>query len=252
MKKVLIPLMLMIFLTGCDFGNSPFLASCRKKAQNIYTETIGAPRFDDEKMLEYTYIIDGIEYTDRLITSEEKGAFDFFKLISLLGVEHETDETKIKLNYMGVDIDMPFPDGDVFALYHKGEELVLGVNPYMKNGKIYVSEEQIQNIKTEKKLPLDVIVDEETKTVNVLSPFFSDNAGEPIKYFDMTEFKGEKTLLILDGETMKIKVGDVEYEKTVEKGYIDGKIEVSTDAKSDIIIYLWDGEKVKNIPLKLG
>ena len=252
MKKILIFSMLLLFLTGCDMGKTPFLSACRKKAGDVITENGAIPSFKESKKLGYTYIIDGYQYSDRLITGEEEGAFDFLKLISLLGIESSTEGSKINLSYMGMKISLEEAASGSYSIYIEEKEADFGIKPYSKNGRIYVKEDEVMGISDSKKLPLDVEIDEEAKTVRLTNSLFSGESTEIIKYFDVTEYKGEKTTLICDGEVMKIKVGDTEYEKNLEGEYIDGKIVVSTDNKSDVTVYLWDGSKIKTIPLKLN
>ena len=251
MKKIVLASILILLLIGGYMGRNLFLSAFHKKVTEVVTDVTGAPSFSDERKLEYTYIVDGRQYSDRLITSEEAGAFDFLKFVKLLGVENTITDGKISLSYVGLDMLLEEDTNDFYSIILKEKKTDFGIRPYKKNGIIYISEEEVKGISDSKKLPLNVEINEEKKTVSVTNPIFSSGA-EPVKYLDMAIIKGKEATLILDGRTMKISLDGVEYEKEVEAGYIDGKIVAGKDNKSDIIVYLWDGEKVKTIPLKLG
>ena len=251
MKKIILISIFLIILTGCNPNGKSMLTACQKTETGT-TEATEKPDFSEPKKLQYSYIIDGRQYSDRLITGNEQGSFDFLKLLNVFGVENSISAGEIKLSYMDVEMSMLPDDNGIYSVYYKDKKLDLGVNPYKKDNSIYIKEDEIKNLKSDEKIPLSAKVFEDAKTVHVSLGGLSSSVSEPEMYFDLIEYKGQKTTLTYKDETIAIKVGETEYEKNVGEGYIDGRIIETKDAKTDVAIHLWDGNKIETILLKLG
>jgi hypothetical protein len=230
------------------------------------------PEFVAEHKLEYTYIIDGNKYADRLITKNKTRAFDLFRLAELVGVSvfrgnndvaalglspsQIREEKSFRLSYLGSDAILMEEKPNFFGVYVKGKKIDAGITPYKIDDTIYVDEKQIIGLLQSPKLPFRVTVDENTKTVTAANPFFGVESNEPVCYFDIAANENMEVLLSYYEENIILEVQKTgeRYQKEVGSGFIDGRVifpEIP-DSKADLTVYLWDGAEVKTIPLKLG
>lgn len=126
--------MLAMLLAGCvALTNTP------QKPKTIEPSS----QHQQEPKLQYTYIVNGQEIDETLMTSHEKEAFDLLKLLQFFNISYEvTSDRSLVLSYQGKEVLLREARAGIYDIYDQGKKMDFGIVPYGKNGTIYVNESE--------------------------------------------------------------------------------------------------------------